>query len=514
MKVDERDPGGGLIFTATDARDLADIVRDRMKRGLDVDGYLTARINGQTHDAAVELGKSTSARETGAWTFATLAERFIADHVSQPKVRRNGSVKPAKDRTIAEVRSILRHADVVAALDRELARDVRKRDVDAIRDAWWHADAKGRQHKLVTYVKSAFKWAKQNHSAAQLDDVAPWWLELRHHRYASQAEMESAAGEAPVQPLTAREVATLLHVAERNRVSPERANRSETREVTLAALWWVALTAQRTHAAFQVRTSRVEDRTATDGWWDVSWIPLDMKAGRHFSLAVPPEIYERTIGRALHDPHRRSASVWVFPMRNEKVKGKEERADRPINDNALNNLLGRLRGLKNAKQASSDQIADAGLPRFKLHEVRDALATHLASHTDLPASAASAILDHSSGEVPDAREAAVTRDHYNKSQRMALKFAGLKAWAEAVLTEYDRIHRNYQRELTAQNALRRPRPPSRREKERLQAALERQAAAIRADAPTPQDAPVKRQPLNLSLLKQEVETADVEGEGA
>lgn len=502
-KGDRRE--SGYLYTGKDAAEVAGRVRELMKLGQDVDDYLAARSLGQSHADASATGASLSARREGAWTWAVLAERFIAEHVSRPKVRRNGSVKPEKSNTISEATFVLRHPDVAAALDKRLARDIRKADIEAIRDKWWDGGrgAKGRQQKLVAYVKSAMAWAKRTHSAAQLDDILPWWVELRHHRYASQAELAHMEGKSAARPLTAREVALLLHVAERNRIAPGRKIRSETAEVTLAALWWVALTAQRTHAAYQATVARVDDRTASDGWYDVSWLPADMKGGRHFSLAVPPEVYDRTVGRALLDPHRRAGSTWVFPMRTAKVRGKDEVADRPLNDTALNNLLGRLRGLKDAKKVADDQLTAAGLPHFTLHELRDALTTHLASHTDLPSSTASAILDHAAanGDAPETRESAVTRDHYNKSQRMQLKYAGLRAWAGAVITEYEAIEAEHRRERAKGQLGRAPQIPTRRAAERAQAMAERASAALATDAAEEEAvAPLERKRLNLRAL--------------
>ncbi len=94
-------------------------------------------------------------------------------------------------------------------------------------------------------------------------------------------------------------------------------------------------------------------------------------------------------------------------------------------------------------------------PHFTLHELRDSLAGYLAD-TQLPASTASAILDHApDGEEPSGREAVVTRDHYNKSQRMPLKFRGLVVWSEAVLAEFDRLMRSHEEAQRVSNLRRR-----------------------------------------------------------
>ncbi|MEF2554181.1 hypothetical protein VQ042_23095 [Aurantimonas sp. A2-1-M11] len=313
----------GYIYTGKDAVELGGRVREMMKLGLDVDAYLAARALGVGHEQANATGASIAARDSGAWTFAILAERYIAESISKPTITRTGAVKPESQKTIKEVQALFRHPDVADALNRKLARDVQKQDVEAIRDLWWDAGAKGRQQKLIVYVKSAYKWAKRRHSAAQLDDVAPWWSELQFNAYASKAEIAKMEGKLATPPLTARDVAMVLHIAERNRVAPDRKIRLETTEIALAALWWVALTAQRTHAAYQATIDRIVDRTRHEGWYEVSWIPVDMKSGRHFTLAIPPIVFERTLGRALLDPHRRRDSVWVFPSSRTKLRGKD-----------------------------------------------------------------------------------------------------------------------------------------------------------------------------------------------
>ena len=235
----------------------------------------------------------------------------------------------------------------------------------------------------------------------------------------------------------------LLFIAEKHRVAPGRRLALRTNEITMAALWWVALSTQRTHAAFAVRCARIDDRRADKGWYEVAWLPADIKSKRHFTLPVPTEMYRRTLGRALAAPNRRQNSVWVFASSRTKLRGRDEMADNPVSDSVLNSLLNRLRGNGEGCARSVDLLAKAGLRHFTLHQLRDALATFLASAIDLPGAAASAILDHEpEGLEPTAREAAVTRDHYNKSQRLALKARGLAVWNEAILTEYERLVRD------------------------------------------------------------------------
>lgn len=423
--------------------ELAIHVRDMMKAGQDPDPYIAARAKGALHEKAAATSESVAAKEDGAWTWTVPAERYLSEHVSVAKIRA-GKVKPPKPKSIKDVRDTLLHPDVVGRIGHRLARDVDKSHIEALRDKWWREDRKRAQQKLCVYVAAAMKWAKAKHSAAHLAKIAPWWLELEYNEIVSADAMAQIEGRPLPAPLTAQQVAMVLHVAETNRVMPGRKSLSETTEVAMAALWWVALTAQRTHAAYQVIVSRIDDKTATDGWHVVAWLPGAMKGGRHFSLPISPSIYNLTLGRALADIHRRADSQWVFASSRTKVRGKDEQADKPIGDSILNSLLNRLRG-KDALGDGVDLLKQAGLPHFTLHEIRDALVTHLVSHHgDLPEATTSAILDHASGTGdPALKEAAVTRDHYNKSHRLSLKFAGLEAWSTAVLFEYDAIRHAY-----------------------------------------------------------------------
>ncbi len=434
----------GTIYAVRDAEELADRVRDMLKLGQDPSTYLTARSTGMTHEQAGGHAGTVAARADGAWTWERLVDQFLNEKIKKPTITSKGRVKPPSWKTEKEVVATLRHPELDHLKD-TLVRDLRRGQIEAIRNKWNLAGRTGPQSKLVAYVKSSMKWAKRYHDEAGLSDVAPWWLELRAYQHATKVEAARTAGEVVAPPLTPAQVAKLLFLAEKHRVAERpsvddrRPNLLATADITLSALWFIALTAQRTHASYATRVARIEDRTATDGWHEVSWLPVDMKSKRHFTLPITPDVYRRSIGRAMASPARRTTSQWVFASSREKLRGKEGRADKHISDTALNSVLNRLRG-KGKTGSGVDLLKQAGLPHFTLHELRDALTTYLAADQSLPSSAASAILDHApDGDEPAAREAQVTRDHYNKSQRLELKAAGLNIWSSAVLAEYEEL---------------------------------------------------------------------------
>ena len=428
--VDEREKG--LIYAVEVAKELAENLREIIDRGFDPKAYIAAWAeHGDCEKAAAAAG-SVAAKEAGAWNWGQLVERFLRDHIAQDK-HLDHAVKPASGRTFKEVDDILRDP-ALDHLKTKLVRDLSRADFEPVRDRWFEAGRKTRQKKLITYTKSALSWAKENFAESGLDDVASWWKDMRHRAFASKAAVAKSRGEKLPRILTAADVAMLLFIAEKNRSLPDNDNPGRTGETTLSYLWWVCLTAQRTHAAAAVRTSMIRDRVREDGWHEVSWLPSDVKSRRLHVLPISTEIYRRTIGRALAAPNRREDTVWAFPT-NRIIKVEKGDPDRPVGDWILNNLLARLRG---ERTDGPDLLAEAGVPPSSPHSVRKALATFLADQP-LPAGTASAILDHAAKKTETEDEAAVTSRHYNASLRMPLKHAGLVAWSEAVVGEYRRL---------------------------------------------------------------------------
>jgi len=430
----------GFLYTVRDAEEMGNQVRDLIKAGQDPSDYIKARNGGASHEHAVGLAESKAARAEGAWTWEQLVDKYLNDHIREDEVSPTTGIRPASEETAADVSYVLRHPDL-DHLKIKLARDVTKREIEAVRDKWQDEKVKRRPVKLVTYVKSAMKWAKLNHAASGLEDVAPWWLELRAKILPTKRQEAKAAKIALPRTPTPKDVATALFVAEKYKVLPWRKIKLATDEQTLALFWWVCLSAQRTHASAVTRRSLVEDRTAKEGWVEVSWLRKDVKSKRDHALALPPEMYRRTIGRALADSCRRD-SMWVFPSTRTKNRGKAGHEDKPVGNTILNQMLDRLRGKdKEGNQVGPDLLAEAGCPPFTPHTMRSALATFLDGQP-VPGSTASAILDHAAPVPllnPDEQQSEVTRKHYNHAMRFELKLEGLRLWSDAVLAEYRKL---------------------------------------------------------------------------
>lgn len=427
LRVEEREKG--LIYTADAAEELADSLREIIDRGFDPKAYLAEWAESGSLEKAAAAAGSGAAKAAGAWTWERLVDRFIKDWISQEKHLQH-RVKPSSPRTIKEVNDILRDSDL-NHLKTKLVRDMSRGDFEPVRDRWFEAGRLTRQKKLITYTKSAMTWAKENFAESGLHDVTSWWRDMRHRAFSTKAAAAKGRGHKLPRMLTPADVARLLFIAEKNRSLPDNDNPGRTGETTLAYLWFVCLTAQRTHAAAAVRTLMIRDRVREDGWYEVSWLPADVKSKRPHALPISPEIYRRTIGRALAAPNRREDTIWAFPT-NRIINAEKGDLDRPVGDWILNNLLARLRGTRGE---GPDLLAEAGLPPFTPHSVRKALATFL-SDQPLPPGAASAILDHAAKKTETEEEAAVTARHYNQSQKLPLKNAGLTSWSERVLEEY------------------------------------------------------------------------------
>jgi hypothetical protein len=161
----------------------------------------------------------------------------------------------------------------------------------------------------------------------------------------------------------------LLFIAEKHRIAPGRTLALRTHEITMAALCWVALSTQRTHAAYAVRCARIDDRRADNGWYEVAWLPADFESKRHFTLPVPTEMYHRTIGRALAAPNRRPNSVWVFASSRTKLRGRDDMADKPVSDSVLNSLLNRLGGKGQGPREVDRLAGKSGITAFHLASI-------------------------------------------------------------------------------------------------------------------------------------------------
>jgi integrase len=226
----------------------------------------------------------------------------------------------------------------------------------------------------------------------------------------------------------------------------------ETYPGTIGALWGVALTAQRTGCLLQLRPDRLFDPPKTErqlkGWKVANWTEEEMKGGRDggrpHSLPLHPEAL-----RILNAYHGESGgnSDWMFSGRDPK---------KHITQAALNLLMYRLQGRvydhtvkqkparkgkpgpkPQPKKERPNLFEMYGIAPWTLHDVRRAMTTLLDDKR--LGGAATAILGHKTDhDRVEERErmATVTDQHYNRSQRIALKAEGMELWVKTLLAAY------------------------------------------------------------------------------
>ncbi|GLS45905.1 integrase family protein [Methylobacterium brachythecii] len=366
-------------------------------------------------------------RERGPWLWSDLIEEFLA-----------AKAKKFKPSYTAKYSAYLRHAAFDAISDRPVS-SLTISDLEACRNRAVKLNTVSAARRCVQQGKEALSWAWRYHSGVSglADCQYEWW---------SRWSIEYAPRARDHVPTITDLVRTIL-VAEHHRTLG--ATEHATSDGTLGALWALVLTGQRTGQLTGTRRARAFPWPDRAGWVALNWEGGEMKGGksggRPHSLPVPPEAW------AIIERHRRACEVAgkpVSPCLFPSIRG-----DGPVGQSALNQLLYRLEGRakdpsKEKPGARRKKNSTAGRPRedlmerygiapFVPHDVRRAIATFLDERR--LGGAGSAILAHRAARSEDERERVehVTRLHYAKGQRLALKAEGMEAWVSAVLAAYE-----------------------------------------------------------------------------
>lgn len=371
------------------------------------------------------------------WTWKTLTEHFLA--YQKPKLK-------AKYRKQYEHYLTLKE---FASINDTMVREIKLRDLERVRDAIHLNHAPSAVHRALTQSKRMLSWAWRYHAAAAgLDEVKYEWWDRWSYEYKTRERTHTP---------TIEEIARTLVIAENHRHLAD--GEHDTYPGTLGALWGVALTAQRTGAFLQLRLGRMFDAAKAErklrGWKIANWTSEEMKGGRDggrpFSLPIPPEAL-----KALSKYHAEAGgtSEWVFPGRNPK---------KHITPSALNLLMYRLQGRvydhivkqkaprkgkpgpkPRPKKHRPDLFAEYGIRRWTLHDARRTMTTFLDDRR--LGGAATAILGHkTANHHVDDREklAAVTEQHYNRSQKISLKAEGMALWVKALMSAYEKERKKF-----------------------------------------------------------------------
>jgi integrase len=407
------------VKTAKQARERAQNVRAIIRRGEDPAEYLKSLAVTKDHGKAAADAESRKARADGAWTWKRLAEAYRDEYLSQPKQTKRG-IKPPSEKTVKDFDRYTGLPYFEKHLNDMLVRDLRREDVEKARDDARTTNGANAGRKVVQWISGALSWGqKHEYGKTGLGDV-PWWkLVSPKHTPGTRNRY-----------LNLEQIAKVLYVAERYRDIPGRVQNKEVNEATLAALWWIVLTAQRTSASMALQAARVVDDADAAGWKIAAFPAENMKSKRYHALPLPPRV-GLLLKRARMGIDRKSE--WAFPSLKLRRNKSELVEDLHIHDQTVNRMILRLRGKDpvGKKRKSPDLLE--GIPDFSPHDIRKSLTTIL---TDLKVrgDAASAVLDHSSGTPGEQefREADITRLAYNKSQRLELKRDAMIVWTDAV----------------------------------------------------------------------------------
>jgi hypothetical protein len=352
-------------------------------------------------------------RLSGPWQWRDLLEEFLAAKAK----KLDPDYYPQYERYLRHPAFARLHKRTVVSLDIN--------DLDHVRDDLLEACALSAAQRSVNQMKDAFTWAwrhKGRLSGLNKYDY-PWW---------SRLTVEYAPDTREHTP-TVDELARTLALAERHRTLGQ--TEHATGAGTLAMLWALVFTAQRTFALSRTETEAVVpwDNADREGWWSVGWDKAVTKSHLPHAIPLPPEA--KAIIDGILAPHleKKGPSRWLFPS----IRGAG-----PVSPNSVNQLLNRLAGIRNGeteeRDPERDLLSQHGIRRWIPHDTRRALTTYL-SERDLGGSA-SAILDHSHDKHADERmkTAAVTRLHYDRAQKLPLKSLGMEIWCRAVIEAYEK----------------------------------------------------------------------------
>ncbi|MBK3401095.1 integrase arm-type DNA-binding domain-containing protein [Methylobacterium ajmalii] len=371
-------------------------------------------------------------RRDGPWEWRDLVDLFLEHHL--PTLREGWDSQYERALRLPEFAEI---AETPVS-------DVTLADFERVRDALVRNQAPSTASRAMANARAALDWGHSDHSGlcGWTEQDVPWWSNRAKVRYKAQTREHT--------PTVTELVRTIL-VAEHCRALG--GTDQETTPGTIAALWAVVLTAQRTGALGGTRRDGVIPVPDHPGWLAWTWTGEEMKGGtsaaRPHGLPIPPEalaIFARF--------ERDNDSNWLFPSR---------AAGKHVTSDGLNQLLYRLQGKTKAGKKGAvtvrkrDWLRLVGVRHWTPHDARRTLSSYLADEE--LGGAGSAILAHSSGkDTEEARIEDITRRVYARAQRFPLKAKGMAAWVRHVLDTYERERPVVERMLRAAPPVEAPDP--------------------------------------------------------
>ena len=442
--------------------------KDRIKAYLAI-YYAKGKAHRDVRKASVELAEREEAAQKAeedrtairtAWTLRECIEVTIAEK----------SLKDAKDhigdKTIKDYRGTFGRADFAPLMDMHVT-EITKGAVEQVRNAVRMNVGPRPATKVITYFRAVMTYCLQNHADSGLAGD-PWWLML-NAPYKPAVRKRRPEIEAIVKTL-------LLAEEYLDKPLPGRVVGDESAGVgyaTLAGLWWVVLTVQRSGACMQLLSHDVvEDREP--GWMLACWAEDVMKAGIAHALPIRADAW--AIVDRLRQKARYAAGEhdWAFPS--ETKKGKVHVSASGVY-RILYRLAGRdkptpqkahipkepVEGQKQRKKREEvprpvrprtekrDLLEEHGITWWSLHDVRKSM-TAAMDEAGIPGGA-SAVLAHEIKETEAMsvsltdrqredfrrrRQAKVTIMAYGGSQQLGLKKEAMNVWTDLILDEYAR----------------------------------------------------------------------------
>nr|WP_282103983.1 integrase arm-type DNA-binding domain-containing protein [Methylobacterium sp. 37f] len=350
-------------------------------------------------------------RREGPWQWHDLVDLFLASKLPTLKAGYGSKYE-----------AYLRGDEFEPLHGRDLA-GLQISDLEELRDRVAESRTVSAAARVVAQGKEALSWAWRYHGTRSGlgHERYPWW-DRWSIQYAHTPREHT--------PTVTELVRTLL-VAERNLALGATDQRTE--PGTLAMLWAIVLTGQRTGALGGTRRAGIIPMPGRPGWQVWTWTGQEMKggqrAGRPHALPIPPAVLQ-----VLAPFDTRPDSPWLFPSR---VEG------RHVTPVGMTQFFHRLEGRPKAGKAGSVTQRPSGnlfaANRIRVwtpHDARRSIATFL--DDEELGGAGSAILAHSRGRGADeeARIEDITRRVYAKAQRLDVKAKGMEAWVAHVLAAY------------------------------------------------------------------------------
>ncbi|WP_095083565.1 tyrosine-type recombinase/integrase [Mesorhizobium sophorae] len=420
------------------AREMTREVLTLLKAGKDAKAYVAARLAGEGTEAAAVTATASTARKDGKWTWAEMVRQYADVYLSNPRTNSRGETKTPSLESVKEVKRYLLKIPETHHLHNRLLSTLRRGDLEKVRNALAEAGKMAPSRQFVAYAKAALSYAEENDSdASGLDDDNLWWHKLK--------KRQETIPQAKTRHPSLAETATLLYLAEKHRVMPERRVERETSLNAVCSLWWLALTGQRASAGLKLLKKNILPWPGAPDHlkdWKIAFFPAHtMKGKRAHSLPIPPRVallLQRAATATARD------SEYVFPAT--RLQG--GKVDAHLSRSTPRLLIQRLRGrpadlkahAEARKKAKKDGIEFPEMPdllgdieEFSTHDFRTTFATEGGNLT-VRGDAISAVLDHQSIQTGDAPRfaAPITRQAYDFSQKLELKAIAMEAWTTAL----------------------------------------------------------------------------------